>query len=387
MLNTEEIYKKLDQLKEKNRLRSLREVSSPNERFIVLNGKKVLNMCSNNYLGLANHPVLKEAARAALEKYGTGAGSSRLISGNNELNTQLEEAIAKWQETEACLLFSSGYLANVGVIPALTDRESEIFADKHIHASMIDGCLISRARLTRYPHCDMDVLEKQLKKSSAKNKLIVTESVFSMDGDLAPLPEIHSLAVRYGAMIYLDEAHAIGLGGDDGSGCWLAADLPQEESIRIGTLGKAIGSYGAFVACSKKMREYLLNHARSFFFNTGLPAPVLAASLAAVKMMPELGPVRDSLWEKIIYLHHHLRRINVNMMDSASAIIPIVIGDDKETMRITQELLDRGIYMQGIRPPTVPEGTARLRSTCMAQHTIEDMDLVLNALDEIINKK
>ncbi len=370
---------RLKRLQDAGLYRSLRTVTSPQGPEIEIDGRKVLNFCSNNYLGLANDPRLVEAAIEATRKFGTGSGAARLISGNFSLCEKLESELARFKGTEAALLFNSGYHANIGVLPAIAGEGDMIFSDELNHASLIDGSRLSKAETIVYRHNDLNHLEEllrnppnpPLKKGGKEGFLIVTEAVFSMEGDVCPLDDILSLAEKYDALVYLDEAHAVGVFGKEGQG--LAPKGPPENLICMGTLGKAFGSYGAFVATSKSMRDYLVNKARSFIFSTALPPAALGASLAAVKIVKEEPERRRQLWENV-------RQVGALV----SPIFSIPIGPADKTMEISRRLLEEGIYLQGIRPPTVPEGTSRLRLTLMATHTTAQIDRLSQALKKTI---
>lgn len=346
--------------------------------------KGILNFCSNDYLGLSQHPKVIEGAIQASKKYGAGSGAARLVSGNNPLMEELEQCLTQWKKTEAVLLFNSGYHANIGVIPALADENTIIFSDELNHASIIDGCRLSRAKVQVYPHNDMDHLEKQLaahRQSAAScepRALIITESVFSMEGDLAPLDDLKKIAEKYEALLYIDEAHAVGMFGEKGRGrvCHISENI-----LTMGTLGKAFGSYGAFIAGSQVMKKYLLNKARSFIFATALPPASVGASLAALKIIQsrEGEKLREELWSSVDVLNQEL-----NLCQGDSPIFSIRMGDAKKTMQASTKLLRNNIYIQGIRPPTVPAGTSRLRLTLSARHTVREIKKLLENLKNIL---
>lgn len=350
----------LKKLEEQGLLRSLREVNP-----------SVINLCSNNYLGLANHPALKKAAQGAIEKYGVSSCSSRLISGTTALHTQLEKKIAEFKGTGAALVFNSGYAANVGIISALAGRNDIIFSDKLNHASIVDGCLLSGAELKRYPHCDMDALEKFIKVPDPYvKKLIVTDTVFSMDGDIAPLPEIAALAKKYDCMLMVDEAHATGVLGENGKGAVEYFNIKEKDIIHMGTLSKAIGTFGGYVAGSRELIDYLVNKSRAFIYTTALPASVAAASIAAFDIIKNEPELRKQLWDNIRFFDR----------EAQTQIIPILIGDSKKAVDISKKLLEDGIFVQAIRPPTVPKGTARLRITITSAHARKDLEYALEKI-------
>jgi len=378
------IAQELEALKRQGLYRKLRRVEGEQGPTLMLDGREVLNFSSNNYLGLANHPALKKAAKEAIDRYGCGAVASRLISGNMTLHEELEEKIAKLKGTEAALVFNSGFQANVGIIPALAGEGDVIFSDELNHASIIDGCRLARAKTVVYPHCDPAALEDALKNSQANGrKLIVTETLFSMDGDEAPLAEIVELAERHGALVMVDEAHAIGVVGPNGAGVVPKLGLGDRIPIQMGTLGKALGGFGAYVAGSRALREFLINRCRSFIFTTSLPPPVLAAAIAAVDLLYREPQRRLALWHNIRAMREGLRNLGFSLGSGESQILPLVIGDSEKCMAFSERLLQNGVFAQGIRPPTVAEGTSRLRITLMATHTHEHLHRGLKAFEEV----
>ena len=374
----------IEALKRRGLYRSLRRVDGEQGAELVLDGRPALNFSSNNYLGLAAHPALKKAAREAIERYGCGSAASRLISGNMALYEELEEKIAKLKNTAGALVFNSGYQANAGIIPALAGEGDTILSDALNHASIIDGCRLSRAQTIVYPHCDVAFLEDALKKAPARGrKLIVTETIFSMDGDETPLAAIVELAERHGAMIMIDEAHATGVFGPNGAGVAAKFGLAERITLQMGTLGKALGGFGAYVACGDALRDVLINRCRSFVFTTALPPPVLAAASAAVDLLYNEPQRRLALWHNIRALREGLRAAGFAVAESESQILPLIIGDAKKCMALSERLLEKGVFVQGIRPPTVPEGTSRLRVTAMATHTHEQLHRALKTFAEV----
>jgi glycine C-acetyltransferase/8-amino-7-oxononanoate synthase len=373
----------LEAVKSKNLYRSLRVIEGEQGPAVTIDGRQVILLCSNNYLGLSSHPKLKEAAKEAIDRYGCSASSSRLISGNMELHERLERKIASFKRTEASLIFNSGYQANTGIIPALTDKEDIIFSDELNHASIIDGCRISKAEVKVFPHKDMEFLGKLLGEScDFKQRLIVTDGVFSMDGDITPLPKIVELADRYSAMVMVDEAHATGVLGKGGRGTIEYFGLEGRVPIVMGTLGKALGSFGAYVAGSKMLREYLINKCRSFIFSTALPPPVLASSIAAIELVEEEPQLRENLWRNVSYLRKGLKDLGYSILGDTQ-IIPLIVGDEKLTMRMGELLLKEGVFVQGICPPTVPQGKSRLRITVTSSHTMEHLEKVLASFGKV----
>lgn len=319
--------------------------------------------CSNDYLGLSQHPLVKEKAKTAIDRYGFGSGASRLISGNTPLHEELEKKIAAFEKREAAIVFSAGYLANLGAITALVDEHDTVIIDRLDHASIIDACRLSKAKLQVYPHKDTAALEEILKKTAkSRRRLIVTDTVFSMDGDLAPLPELSRLAKRYDAILMTDDAHATGV-----------LELNNPADVVMGTLSKAVGSLGGFVAGSAELIDYLRNKARSFIYTTALPPAVCAASLAALEIIATQPELRQKLWDNIRLLSPR----------AESAVIPLVVGDAAETLRLSAELFDRGFFVSGIRPPTVPAGESRLRLTVTAAHTKEEIECLASLLQAL----
>ncbi|OGX24042.1 MAG: 8-amino-7-oxononanoate synthase [Omnitrophica WOR_2 bacterium RIFCSPHIGHO2_01_FULL_48_9] len=374
----------LSDLEDKGLKRALRTVEGPQGREIIIDGKPVLNFCSNNYLGLADDPRLKEAAIECMQREGFGSGASRLVCGNMSAHAELEKRIMEFKGTEAALLFNSGYTANVGIISSLFGRGDIIFSDRLNHASIIDGILLSQAELKRYPHCDIQALEELLKDSSGyQRKGIITDSVFSMDGDIAPLPEIVALAQKYGAMVMVDEAHAFGILGKKGKGAVEHFGLEGKINIQMGTFSKAAGSFGAYVCGSQELISFLINRARSFIYTTGLPASVAAASLKAVEIIAGEASLRERLWENTRYLLKGLKDSGFDTLQTQTPIIPLVVKEAPLALEFSKRLFAQGIFISAIRPPTVPPNTARLRLTVMATHRREDLDYTLEQLQKI----
>jgi 8-amino-7-oxononanoate synthase len=375
----------LAELDARGQRRRLRIATTPPGRLVQLDGRAVLNFSANNYLGLADHPALARAAIEATERAGTGTGASRLVLGTQDLHVALEQALAAWHDQPAALLFNSGYQANVGVLQALAREGDVVFSDALNHASIIDGCRLGRARVVVYPHCDPTALATLLARHPARRRIVVTDSVFSMDGDRAPLPAIATLCREHDAVLMVDEAHAAGVLGPAGRG--LAAEAGVVPDIHVGTLSKALGSFGAYVAGEQALLELLLHRARSFVFTTALPPGVVAASLAAVHLVQSEQGQR--LRER---LATHIARFRQGLAERAllpegagtTPIFPVLVGDERQTMACTQRLLERGIYAQGIRPPTVPRGTSRLRFALMATHEPDDLERALAALDDLV---
>ncbi len=364
--------------------RRMRLVSGPQGPTVLLDDRPVLLMCSNNYLGLADHPRVREAAAQAAARWGVGAGASRLVSGTMTVHGRLEEQLARFEGSEACLLFGSGYLANLGVIDALAGRSDTIFSDELNHASIVDGCRLSRAEVVVYRHRDVEHLEWCLRRNGASSdrRLIVTDSVFSMDGDVAPLAEIVELARVHRARVVVDEAHATGALGPEGRGAVAAGGLEGEVDVIVGTLGKALGSYGAYVCASEEMVRYLLNTARPLIFSTAPPPPAVAGALAALELLRERPHRVQRLHANARALRRALAAEGFPVGDGEMHIVPLVVGDEHAAMGLCQEAIERGVFAQAIRPPTVPAGTSRLRLTAMASHTASDMRVAARALGD-----
>lgn len=366
----------LARLRKEGLFREMRIVGGSQGRRVVLDGREVLLLCSNNYLGLADHPALKEAAIRAVESYGTGSGAARLVSGSMDLHAELEQRIALFKGTEEALLFNSGYAANTGIISALVGRGDIVFSDRLNHASIVDGCLLSRAKFIRYPHNDMTALRRILEESpTTGRRLIVTDGVFSMDGDLAPLAELVTLKREFGALLMVDDAHGTGVLGATGRGSAELAGVMADIDIHMGTLGKGLGGFGAYAASSREVVSYLVNKARSFIFSTSLPPAVLGAAKAAFDIVasPEGEMLRTALERNSSFFRTALEQAGFDTMGSATQIVPLFVGGAVPTMTFSSRLLEAGIFVQGIRPPTVPAGSCRLRCTLMATHTEEDL--------------
>ncbi|QEM68169.1 8-amino-7-oxononanoate synthase [Geobacter sp. FeAm09] len=370
------IRQELEQIRERGLYRRTRLVQGGQSAWVEMDGTKVLLLCSNNYLGLADHPALIEASADAARRFGVSSGASRLVSGTMELHERLEAAVARFKQTEAALLFNSGYAANTGIISALAGRGDVIFSDRLNHASIIDGALLSGARLVRYPHNDHGALARLLEKERGNGRaLIVTDGVFSMDGDIAPLRELVGLKAAHGALLMVDDAHGGGVLGEQGRGTAEMLGITEGIDILMGTFGKALGSYGAYAAVSQELRELLLNRARSFIFSTSLPPSVLAASLAALEVVqsPEGASRRDRLRRNSDLFRDSMRSAGFTLPDGTTQIVPIMTGQADTTMKFSEQLLAEGLYVQGIRPPTVPAGACRLRCTLMATHGDDDL--------------
>jgi 8-amino-7-oxononanoate synthase len=372
-----EIEERLTELEQLGLGRRLRMISGPQGPTVLLEGKPVLLLCSNNYLGLADHPRVREAAAEAAMRWGVGAGASRLVSGTMTIHRRLEERLAEFKGSEASLLFGSGYLANLGVIGALAGPGHTIFSDELNHASIIDGCGLSRAQVVVYRHRDMDHLQWSMHRhGGGEGRLIVTDSVFSMDGDVAPLEQIAQLADRYDARVVVDEAHAIGNLGSGGRGAVAEAGLEGEIDVVIGTLGKALGSYGAYACASREMVRYLINTSRSLIYSTAPPPPAVAGALAALELLRERPERVQRLRANARALRGALASEGFPVAEASEMpIVPLIVGDENACMRLCQEAIEGGVFAQGIRSPTVASGAARLRLTAMASHTTSELEM------------
>jgi 8-amino-7-oxononanoate synthase len=364
--------------------RKLRPLSGAQGREIILDGKKVLNFCSNNYLGLADDPRLVAAATACMEKEGFGSGGSRLVCGNMSAHRLLEERIARFKGAEDCLAFNTGYMANVGIISSVFGREDILFSDKLNHASIIDGIRLSQAESRRYAHLDMKALEEMLKAAgNFRKRGIITDSVFSMDGDIAPLDKIVALARKYDCMVMIDEAHGLGVMGKNGKGLAEHFGVENEIDIQMGTLSKAAGSFGAYCCGSQRLISFLVNKARSFVYSTAMPPSVAAASLKAIEIMQTEPWRREQLWKNTQAMRQKLKDAGFDIMASQTPIIPILVRDPKVAVEFSGRLFKENIFISAIRPPTVPPNTARLRLSIMATHTPEDLDRVMDQCKKI----
>ncbi len=363
--------------------RTRRTLDAAQSAHVTVDGKKVIAFCSNDYLGLANHPELIAAAQAGASTYGVGAGASHLVLGHARAHEQLEEHLAAFVNLPRALLFSTGYMANLGVVTALLGREDAVFADRLNHASLNDACLLARAQFKRFAHNDVVQLERLLVGSKAKRKLIVVDAVFSMDGDIAPVPELLALAERYDAWLLLDDAHGFGVLGANGRGVLEHFGLQHPRVIYMATLGKAAGVFGAFVAGDDTLIEMLMQRARTYIYTTALP-PLLACAVSkSIELIAAGAPLRQQLNENIIQLKHILRESSLpawRLLPSLTAIQPLVIGDNRAATAVAEKLAARSVLVPAIRPPTVPQGTARLRISLSAAHTADDVRVLGDAL-------
>lgn len=345
--------------------------------------KSYLNFSSNDYLNLARHPHVISRAAEELSRSGCSATASRLVTGTLSSHEELEQRLAMHKGYPCCLLFGSGFLANVGTVSALIGRNDQVFADRLVHASIVDAILLSRAQFFRFQHNDPDHLNSMLANKSGRGKrLVITESVFSMDGDLAPITDITEVALAHGAMVMIDEAHSTGVFGPNGKGLVRAAGLEASTNICMGTLSKALGSYGGFVACSESLRAFLINHSRTFIYSTGLPPSAIGAALGAMDLLDGDDQLGSRLLTRADAFRKRLKVAGFNTGNSCSQIIPIIIGDNNKALSASKRLKEEGIIAIAIRPPTVPQGTARLRLSITLGHSEDDLE---DALKKIIS--
>ncbi len=382
------MYKQVDQLKKDGVYRTLPINYGPCTGVIELNHKTVVNLSSNNYLGLATHPKVKQAAIDAVNKYGAGTGSVRTIVGNQDLLEELEILLAKFKREEAVTCFQSGLNCNIGAIQAIVNKGDLIVSDALNHASIIDGVKLSKADKAVFKHSDMEDLERVLKEKRAdyNNVLIITDGVFSMDGDLAKLPEIVKLAKKYDCLTYVDDAHGSGVLGESGRGTVDHYGLHGEIDFIIGTLSKAIGVIGGYVASSMIVKEWLLHRARPILFSTALPPAAIGAIIESVKLLMGSTEFTDKLWDNAKYFKAKLKKLGFNTGHSETPITPVLVGEEAKTMEFSKALLAEGVFVSGIVFPTVPKGTGRLRCMISASHTKEDLDFAIEVFEKVGKK-
>jgi len=379
------LKEKIEELKKDGVYRKLPVLETPNQAEVTLNGKKVINLSSNNYLGFANHPRLKKAAIEAVEKFGAGAGAVRTIIGNMSLHEDLEDVLAKFKREEAAFVYQSGFNCNAGTIQAVTEAGDIIISDELNHASIIDGSRLSKAARGIYKHSDMDSLEAVLKdaRKNYRNILIITDGVFSMDGDIAKLPEIVELAEKYEAMTYVDDAHGSGVLGESGRGTVDHFGLHGRVDFTIGTLSKAIGVIGGYVAGSNTMYDWLSHRARPVLFSTSLPPAAIGAIIEAVNMLMESTEHTDRLWDNAKYWKSKIGSLGFDTGHSETPITPVIIGDEAKTMEFSRKLLENGVFVSGIVFPTVPKGTGRVRCMVTAAHSKEQLDEAARVFEKV----
>lgn len=379
------LKEKIEELKKDGVYRTLPILEGPNESEIIIDKKKVINLSSNNYLGFANHPRLKEASIKAIEKYGVGVGAVRTIIGNMDIHEEMERILAEFKKEEAVMVFQSGFNCNAGTIQSVTDEGDLIISDELNHASIIDGARLSRAKKAVYKHGDVNHLEEVLKENRDKyrNILIITDGVFSMDGDLAPLPDIVEVAERYNVMTYVDDAHGSGVLGTNGRGTIDHFDLHGRVDFTIGTLSKAIGAIGGYVAGSNTMRDWLSHRGRPLLFSTYLPPAVAGAVIEAVKILMSTSEYTDRLWNNSNYFKEKMKNLGYNIGNSQTPITPVIIGAEDKTMKFSRRLLEEGLFVSGIVFPTVPLGTGRVRCMVTANHTMEQLDRAIEIFEKV----
>jgi len=376
------VEEELNELRERGLRRQLRELESPQGARAVFDGREVINLSSNNYLGLTTHPRLVRAAVEATERYGAGSGSVRTIAGTMTLHEELERRLAEFKHTEAALVFQSGFTCNSGIIPILVGEGDAILSDELNHASIIDGIRLTRAERKIWAHADMSALEQALKETqSARRRLVVTDGVFSMDGDVARLPEIVELSERHGAMVYVDDAHASGVFGRNGRSTVDHFDLHGRVHVQVGTLSKAIGVLGGYVACSRALRELLIHKGRPFLFSTSHPPAVAAACIAAIDVLLDEPERIDRLWDNTRYFKAGLQWLGFDIGAGESPITPVIAGDGRKAMRLSDLLFQNGVFAQGIGYPTVPDAKSRVRTIVTSEHSKGDLDQSLHAFE------
>jgi glycine C-acetyltransferase len=379
------IDEELQALRDKGLYNNIRTLESAQGAWLVVDGKKTLNFCSNNYLGLANHPRLVEAAHNAIDEYGVGPGAVRTIAGTMDLHVELEERLAEFKKVEAAITFQSGFTANLGTIPALVGKEDVIFSDELNHASIIDGCRLSRSKVIRYAHCDAADLERQLKahRAAYKHALVVTDGVFSMDGDVAPLDEIYATTKDYEAILMVDDAHGEGVLGHGGRGIVDHFDLHGKVDVEVGTMSKAFGVMGGVVAGNAKVVEWLYQRGRPFLFSSAMTVPDVAACLEAVDILEESTELVDKLWANTDYFKSEMENLGFDTGESVTPITPVMLGEAPLAQEFSRKLFDAGVFAMSIGFPTVPRGKARIRVMISAAHDKDDLDRGLEAFAKV----
>jgi glycine C-acetyltransferase/8-amino-7-oxononanoate synthase len=377
----------LKKLEAQHLRRQLRIVELPADTTIMIEGRELISMASNNYLGLANHPAVKQAAIEAIEQWGVGAGAARLISGTMRPHQQLEDDLAHFKQVEAALTFGTGYTTNLGLIPSLIDQGGLILADRNCHASLIEACQLSKAKFRVFHHNDIEHLEKLLKNRVGPcPTLVVTEGVFSMDGDLAPLPDLLKLCQTYDVTLLVDDAHGTGVMGENGRGTVEHFGLNPEDILQMGTLSKAIGTSGGYVAGTASLKEYLINTSKAFIYSTAPPPAIAVAAAAAIRVIQNEPQRRRRLWGNRNYLYSDLKKLGFELTDTQSPILPIIVKSPETALKMSQALYEAGIYVPAIRPPTVPKNSSRLRLTVSSEHSNDQLKKVIKAFG-ILKKK
>lgn len=375
------LKRELESLREQSLYNEIRTIEGPQGAWIVVNGKRVLNLCSNNYLGFANNAELREASKKAVDEYGVGPGAVRTIAGTQTVHLELERKLASFKHAEACIVLQGGFVANLAVIPTITGDGDIIFSDELNHASIIDGCRLSKARVVRYAHNDVADLRKKIEenKDSARRMLVVTDGVFSMDGDIAPLPDIVDVADEYGAIVMVDDAHGEGVLGDSGRGIVNHFKLEGRVDIEVGTLSKAFGVMGGYVTGSQTLIDYLKQRGRPFLFGTGITAADTAAAIPAVDVLTRSDELVRRLWDNAKYFQNKLKDAGFDIGGTETPITPVMLGEEKIASAFSRKLFDENIFAQAISYPTVPKGKARIRCMLSAAHEKEDLDFAQDA--------
>lgn len=375
------LKRELESLREQSLYNEIRTIEGPQGAWIVVNGKRVLNLCSNNYLGFANNAELREASKKAVDEYGVGPGAVRTIAGTQAVHLELERKLASFKHAEACIVLQGGFVANLAVIPTITGDGDIIFSDELNHASIIDGCRLSKARVVRYAHNDVADLRKKIEenKDSARRMLVVTDGVFSMDGDIAPLPDIVDVADEYGAIVMVDDAHGEGVLGDSGRGIVNHFKLEGRVDIEVGTLSKAFGVMGGYVTGSQTLIDYLKQRGRPFLFGTGITAADTAAAIASVDVLTRSDELVRRLWDNAKYFQNKLKDAGFDIGGTETPITPVMLGEEKIASAFSRKLFDENIFAQAISYPTVPKGKARIRCMLSAAHEKEDLDFAVDA--------
>lgn len=386
-MSTSWIKKQVEDLKEQNLYNNILTIESPIGPEIVIGGKTLLNFCSNNYLGLANNSEMNEAAKKAIDEYGIGPGAVRTIAGTTTLHKRLEEKLAEFKKAEAVITFQSGFIANLATIPALTGEGDFIFSDELNHASIIDGCKLSKAEVIRFAHANPADLEEKLKSVPTEaKKLVITDGVFSMDGDIAPLDKLYEVTSKYDAMLMVDDAHGEGVLGDSGRGIVDHFKLHGKVDIEVGTMSKAFGVVGGIVAGKKEIIEWLSQRGRPFLFSSAMTIPDVGACIAAVELLEKSGNIVKKLWENANYLRAGLKKLGFDTGISTTPIIPIMLGENKTAQDFSKELFNEGLFAKAIVFPTVPQGKARVRVMNSAGHTKEQLDKALQIFEKVGKK-
>lgn len=388
MSGFDQLSQALTEREQQHLYRRRRLLESAQQPQVQVDGRPYLGFCSNDYLGLANHPKVITAFQQAANDFGVGSGASHLVLGHSALHHQLEEALAEFTGRPRALLFSTGYMANLGAVNALLGKGDAVLEDRLNHASLLDAGLLSGARFQRYHHNHADHLSSRLERIEGERKLAVTDGVFSMDGDIADLPNLAKATQQAGAWLMVDDAHGFGTIGKTGAGCVEHFGLSMDEvPVLVGTLGKAFGTSGAFVAGSEALIETLIQHARTYIYTTAIPPAVAAATLASLQLIQQGEELRDHLNQLIKQFRQGAEQIGLELMDSPTAIQPIMVGDEAKALRMSQQLEEKGLFVTAIRPPTVPAGSARLRVTLTAAHTAEQVNQLLDALEQIVKEE